>query len=816
MRNPESYLVSLYMRHPFLRPLRWILAGALCAATAIIILFSTSSVETLPVGWERSFYVSPPYITAKNPRLVSRGNIVAAVYQGREGGKGEGQHYIYSSISFNGGASYIAPIKIAPVSGTIEHNPYAAISPRGHVAVAWQNIVGPRANSRLFYSVSKDTGATWGAPAEVGLIRDSDTETDMDMLPQVYYDDLNRLHLFYHALRGNSFNLFHSVSADGSVFDVPRRLVDMPEGLRGAFFPAILFSGNAVYLVWQGRKLAETRFSDDLFFMRSNNYGNSWSRSRKITDGRGSSASPSIEVRGSTVYVAYQNNREKTWGIYLSMGRNGGADWEGPPLKVSDTNANCYSPSVLQSVNEELMLIWYDLRFREPSLQARKLGLEDMKLSDVMTVSRNSINPVATSVDRKAVVLWREGARIKANFSDVYVAPPFVTSLTHPSNMWSRAPGALIEITPPKDEAGIKFYSIVVNQDPNDNPPDVETLSGRLTRYQTPLLDDGVHYVHVRAIDNAGNVSRTVHYKLQISRSPLQVSDLKSPTHKEGTPEVSNAPGFNWDMNTQDLLRTKGFLVGLTRDKIAEPVTFTTDFSADFRDLGEGRYFFSIRAVDKTNKPGALSSYEIIVGQAEALDLEYIKRVAREMNKERPDTTVVKRRAVPRAPAFVLNFPFDTDRSYGGGSFDVFISPRNIREQNVAGYSVVLDKKKTMPGDAVNLRSNVISIKDLKDGTYYLAYKGKYHKTVRGKKVYYWTDPVVRTFTIETPLEPSPVIAYSETVTRRLAERWLLISLSMAGLVLTIAFVGFGGRVAFYANYLAYRMERVLKKRGPR
>jgi hypothetical protein len=798
-----------------MRPVQWVVVASLCLGIVPAIIFTTSPVETFPVGWEKSFYVSPPYIAARAPRLVSRGNVVVAVFQGREVDKGKAGDYIYSSLSFNGGKSYIRPVKIAEVTGNPDYNPYAAISSLGHIAVSWQNIVEPKSSSRLFISVSRDMGANWSAPSQVGLIRDSATDSDMDMLPQVYYDDRNRLHLFYHSLRGDMFNLFHAVSEDGTVFSLPKKLVDVAEGLRGAFFPSVKLIGSSIYLVWQGRQFSGNRFTDDLFFMSSGNYGGSWSGSRRITSGYGSSASPSLEVYGSTVYVAYQNNREKTWGIWLSAGRNQGVKWDAAPVKVSDTNSNCYSPAVLQAENDELMLLWYDLRAKEPRLHARKYNIIENKLSDVSTISRAgvaAVNPVAVSVDRKIVVLWKEGDRLKTNYSDVYVAPPLVMSRTHPDNTWSRAPSALIEVQPPEDEAGIRFYSIVVNQDPNDNPPDVETLSGKLNRYQTPMLDDGVHYVHVRAIDNAGNVSKTVHYKLQISRSPLQVAELASPTHPEGKPEQSKAPRFKWDITPQDALRVKGFLVGLTKDRIAEPGTFTTDFSTEFNDLQEGRYFFNIRAVDKTNYPGTLYNYEIIVGQAEKLDLEYIKNIAKKLDKYNVYEEVTRPvMPGPPRPSFVLNFPFDTSRSFNGRNFEVFIAPRNIAEQNIAGYSVVLDTKKTMPGDNITLKSNVIHVKDLKNGTYHMAFKGKYHKMVGGKKQYYWTDPLVKTFIVDTPLEPSPVLAYSDGLFRKLAERWLLISLSMTGLVLSIVTVGFGSRLAFYLNLVRYRIQLRIK-----
>ncbi len=809
MRRFLYSIIFLYTRYPLLRVFQWI---AIFASSALIVInvFRPSSVATYPVGWERSFFVSPPYIEAKNPNIVRRGSIIAVVYHGSEFEKKERIHYVYASLSLNGGKSYLAPIKVAKVSGTLDHNPVAAISSPGHVAVAWQNIVPPKSNSRLFYSLSADMGASWSEPVEIGIIRDSMTDSDMDMLPVIEYDDRNRLHIFYHALRGDTFNLFYSVSDDGKTFEMPRKLVDMTEGMRGAFFPAVRFRGSEIFVVWQGRKFAVKQFTDDLYFLKSSNYGSSFSKSRPITYGLGSSASPSVEVVGNTVYVAYQNNRDKTWGIWLSTSKNGGETWEAP-VKISDTNANCYSPSVVQSSSDELLFIWYDLRGRQPALYSRKLSLEDGKMPPSSMISKPDIPavaPVALSSDKKVIVAWREGSRILTNYTDIFVAPPVVASLTHPEDRWSRAPSALIEITPPEDEAGIKFYSIVVNQDPNYNPPDVETIPGRITRYQTVLLDDGVHYVHVRAIDNAGNVSKTVHYKLQISRSPAQISELKSTTHREGTPENNKDAEFKWEVNPNDLIRVKGFLVGLTKDTVEEPKKFTTDFSIKYTGLEEGRYFFTLRTVDKTNTPGTMFSYEIIVGSAAELDIEKIKKIAKDLQDKETAGGVAETKIRPRVsgPIIDLRFPFDTARAYPTNSFDVYISPRNISEKNIEGYSIVLDTRKPSVGEMLNLKSNVFSIKNLKNGKYYLAYRAKYFRQEGGTKRYFWTEPQIREFVIDVPVVSSPVLRYSEYVLDKIALRWKTISIALAGLALGLVTLGFGNRIAFGFNALRYRL----------
>ena len=88
--------------------------------------------------------------------------------------------------------------------------------------------------------MSKDYGASWSAPSQISL------EKEMEMLPRVYYDDRNVLHLFYHGSEGENINLFHAVSEDGNEFKTTGSLIRLTSSMRGAFFPSIVSFGQAV------------------------------------------------------------------------------------------------------------------------------------------------------------------------------------------------------------------------------------------------------------------------------------------------------------------------------------------------------------------------------------------------------------------------------------------------------------------------------------------------------------------------------------------------------------------------------------------
>ena len=306
MNRVASFIIALHFRYPFVRQLLWACCIVITAGVVFLAGFKGSRVDTLPVGWEKSFTVSQPAIAAKNIHLASRGNFIAAVYEGVE----KRAHKIYAVLSFNGGKSFLQPVVIADVAPDIDHLPRVAVSGTGHVAVVWQNLEQDDSNTRVFYSLSMDMGASWSPPVRVFM------PSDFEMLPQILYDDRNVMHLFYHGHSKNVFNLYHAVSADEKTFDAPRALAGMEE-LRGAFFPAVSVSRSDIYVVWQGKGEMRGVLSDDLYYMHSGNYGKSWGTPEKITRSAANDAAPSLFMYRDVLYCAYQNNDERSWAIKL-------------------------------------------------------------------------------------------------------------------------------------------------------------------------------------------------------------------------------------------------------------------------------------------------------------------------------------------------------------------------------------------------------------------------------------------------------------------------------------------------------------------
>jgi hypothetical protein len=793
-------LLNLRFRYPLARRFWWSFFVLLFIVLTVLFVFRPEDVVTQTVGWEKNFSISSFKMNSKNVAMASRGNYIVSVYEGTE----EGIKGIYVSVSFNGGGSFLAPVKVADIVSKIDSNPHVAVSGSGEVAVAWHVFKEEEFTNRVYCAYSRDFGAHWSEPKQIAL------GLDMEMLPHFYFDESEKLHLFFQGNRGQAFNLYHAFRGEGDIFEITGPIIELEQSLLGAFFPSIHFTGNNIFIVWQGRSGS---YSDNLFFIRSFNSGRSWGGRQQITHSEGSNIAPSVLFHKDALYVAYQNNDSKNWSIKLTRGISRGELWSTFPLQVSGTNVNCYAPVAVSSGND-IMVLWYDAREGKDNIYANKYLVKDDKFMDEARLSVRNVEarrPTAVTVGSKVVSLWEEGGVIMGKYSDVHVSPPEVVSLTHPEGVWSKDSVALIKWKSPKDESGVVAYWTLVTTKPDVRPfvdPPIADLAGNVTQKVIANLEDGVTYFHIRAEDGAGNLSRTVHYKLQVSINPLPSPVVLSPTHPQGKAMPSDAPVFRWAMDDSD--RLKGFYYTLSRDYFTRPDTFTMDFETSFKQLEEGRYFFRIQAVDKTNKIGPTSTYDIVVGKAEELDPEILKKIAAEEVIVPEKEEIV----VPRfiAPVAWIDFPFNVKLPLEKSGFKGIIVTRGIQRNDIIGYSVFVNREKMPFPSGITTKSSILSVTDLSNGQYYIGVKCKYYSTLRGRKEYRWTDGRIARIQVRLREEGSPLERILAAMMERVKGYNAVISVFFLLLCVSIAAIGYGRRLSFVAALWRYRIRKLAER----
>ncbi len=788
MRRLTGILLTLYFRFPGVRLFLLMILIFIVFSITTVILFQSEDVRTDPQGWERAKLISDRGIESGNPAAESRGNLIAVVYEGAF----KGMSGIYASVSVNGGADFIQPVKIAEYSTSINKNPGVTISRGGEIYVVWNILSEDEANGAIFFSKSADLGATWSAPEQISF------GMQMEILPVFAFDEQDKLHLFYTAYRDRIFNLFHSVRDEG-MFSKPEAVARFKGNIKGAFFPAVKFHKNNAVVLWQTK---EESYIDHLYFVKSEDYGESWSDVEKITTGKSNNQAPAIEIHDDIIYLVFMNNSEKNWAINMLRGYRLGDRWDEVPLKVSATNANCFSPDVTMGPDNELFVTWYDLRekgsrifYRKYSPRSREM-LEENKLSAKQTPGRN---PVALGSGKKLLVFWEESGNITMNHSDIFVSSPSVVSRTHSEDSWSRETAAEITWKKPFDESGIAGYATLIDKNPDTNP----TIQNQRYDASSTLitgLDDGITYFHIRTIDGAGNMSRTVHYRLQVSSNPLAMPVIVSSTHPENGNATATDAILRWAVN--DTRRLKGFVYSFTKDTPVKPGKFLDEFEVKFSNLEEGIYFFNLASVSKTNQVSRISTYTFIVGREGKVDPEYLKNIAKlDLEDKKEHAAVVK------VSGIELVFPFGTLNTFNKSSFEGIIKPVNITPENIEGYSVIISKDAKIPPERINLKSGIINITGLADGNYTIAARCRYFKTINGRRTFYWTEPVYRSFSIVLPPQYSPFDYLYASMKKRIGSYPVTIAFVLLTVFASAAYRGYWRRIQFFLKSVNYRLK---------
>ena len=91
-------------------------------------------------------------------------------------------------------------------------------------------------------------------------------------------------------------------------------------------------------------------------------------------------------------------------------------------------------------------------------------------------------------------------------------------------------------------QSGFKGYSYVIDKNPNTIPDNVvDTTSTKITQ---DITDTGVYYLHIKALDNAGNSSNVIHHKMDIPNLKAVADNINNKIRLDWTMEDVNNKTF--------------------------------------------------------------------------------------------------------------------------------------------------------------------------------------------------------------------------------------------------------------------------------
>jgi len=196
-----------------------------------------------------------------------------------------------------------------------------------------------------YYKRSTDGGLNWGADTRLtnntALSNYSSITSSGSNLHVVWFDrrDAGDAEIYYK----NSTDNGDTWSAD----------VRLTNSLGDSYIPVVAVSGSNVHVAWYDNHDG----NNEIYYKRSTDNGISWGADTRLTNNSGESRYPSIAVSGSTVHVAWSDNKGgSNYRIYYKRSTNGGISWG---AEVLITNKNYYNIYSALAVNGAVVHIVY-------------------------------------------------------------------------------------------------------------------------------------------------------------------------------------------------------------------------------------------------------------------------------------------------------------------------------------------------------------------------------------------------------------------------------------------------------------------------
>ena len=243
-----------------------------------------------------------------------------------------------------------------------------------------------------------------------------------------------------------------------------------------------------------------------------------------------------------------------------------------------------------------------------------RIELQGDVVSDALTVADGDYYYTIRSVDRSgnAASGYKTHGPMRVDTTEP-LKPTAVDSSSHDPSVWTNNP--LVDLqwldavdppgTPGVASSGVDGYGIDVAADPETLPDETKDVEEGVQQYQIAIPDDGLWFVNLRTLDNAGNWdSHDASFgPVQLDRVlPPIATNLSSSTHPTDVWLTQRFVTMNWTEPADDRSGLDGYSWSYSQNAPALPDT-TMDRgvgSSNSAQTGaDGVLYFNLRSKDK-------------------------------------------------------------------------------------------------------------------------------------------------------------------------------------------------------------------------
>jgi hypothetical protein len=283
---------------------------------------------------------SPSGARSSSPRLASdgKGHVYAVWWTKQRDGKKD----VLVRTSQDFGASFGPPMKLNQQYGAFP--PEISADGQGHVYVVWADerteggTERPRSRStghRLYLNRSADHGATW-LPEDVKLSSEmASGGRVMQAWPQIRSDAQGHVYVVWFDTRDSGGSIYFRASDDfGRTWREERRLKGAGGDVEGPMQLAATDQGH-LYVAWADNREGEY----GIYLVASTDHGRTWTEGVRLDVAKAKGARASLPALAADaagrVYVAWQDARHGGWDIYLNRSADFGKTWRPEGLRLN-------------------------------------------------------------------------------------------------------------------------------------------------------------------------------------------------------------------------------------------------------------------------------------------------------------------------------------------------------------------------------------------------------------------------------------------------------------------------------------------------
>jgi hypothetical protein len=216
---------------------------------------------------------------------------------------------------------------------------------------------------------------------------------------------------------GNNEILFRRINiVDGGTSDSS---VNLSKDSSVSGEPAIVVSGNNVYVVWADNTealpadlIGDRRGTNaDIVFRKSMDGGNTFGSTVRLSVNAGDSREPAIAVSGNNVYVVWSDNTPERTGVLFRKSIDSGSNF-GSTVNLSN-NAGAVYPSLAVSGNN-VYVVW-NSNIEKSQILFRKSIDSGSNFGSTVNLSNNAgaVYPSLAVSGNNVYVVWQDGNEIR-------------------------------------------------------------------------------------------------------------------------------------------------------------------------------------------------------------------------------------------------------------------------------------------------------------------------------------------------------------------------------------------------------------------